>query len=211
MQKTNLHLLFGALLLSAAGTGCAVRARGYAYVETPAVFVEAPTLVAIEHDVYVVRDYDASVYYVGDAYWYHGGGVWYRAGDWNRGWVSVEAHAVPGVIVHRDHHRYVRYHGAANAVVGTSATVRGSAKARPRGHQDRSVRQRAVREPAAHPGYKGERAEPRRRPRYDKPDERQPVRGRDAAKPKRPQKRGHERRDDDHGDGRKGNKGRGHR
>lgn len=228
MQQTNLHLLFGALLLSAAGTGCAFRARGHAYVDTPAVhigppvvFVEPPPLVAIEHDVYVVRDYDTPVYYVANGYWRYESGVWYRADDWNRGWVSVQVHAVPRVIVQRDHHRYVRYHGPAHAEVHTSATLRGSATVHARGRHvapprhvrqrpvyDRSVRRQEVRAPVVR--HVRQRAVPERRPRYDEPVQRQRVRGRDVVRPQREQPRGYERRDD-RGHGRKHNKRGGHR
>jgi hypothetical protein len=211
MHTTKLHLFFGAVLLSTAVTGCAVRAGGRAYVSgpvvevsPPVVFVEPPPLVAIEQDVYVVRDYDTPVYFVGDAYWVYEGGVWYRADDWNAGWVTVQVHAVPTVIVHRDHHRYVRYHGPAHAEVRTSVTLRGSATVQSRGRQvrqqpayERSAPRRDVRKPAAHPGYARERAGPQRRPRYDEPVQRQPVRGRDVVKqPQRQQPRGNERRDD---------------
>lgn len=118
MRTLNLRLVFAALLVSAAGTGCVARARGYAYADTPVVvYEEPPPLVAIEPNVYVVRDYDTAVYYVGGAYWRYEGGVWYRAHAWNRGWVSVSFDVVPRTIVHREHRHYIHYKGPPRAVV----------------------------------------------------------------------------------------------
>ncbi|HEY5376195.1 MAG TPA: hypothetical protein VIK01_21085, partial [Polyangiaceae bacterium] len=64
-------LVVGALALGAAGliAGCFAQAGAYAEVDAPLVFSEEPTLVVVGPDVWVVRDYDYSVYYVDDYYW----------------------------------------------------------------------------------------------------------------------------------------------
>jgi hypothetical protein len=112
--------LIGALVLIGATTaisGCVAHAQagGYAEAEAPVVFVEPPTLVAVDADVWVVRDYDYSVYYVGDYYWVYRNDHWYRSRSYDSGWVVVEVAVVPTVIVQRDHHMYVHYKGDANA------------------------------------------------------------------------------------------------
>ena len=99
--------------------GCVAHAQatGYSEADAPVVFSEEPTLVAVEPDVWVVRDYDYAVYYVDDYYWVYRGDVWHRSRTYEGGWTTVEVNVVPVTIVRRDHHAYVHYHGVANAQV----------------------------------------------------------------------------------------------
>src|SRR5258706_6514419 len=107
--------LVGATLLGSAG--CVAHAQGTASAgaDAPVVFTSEPTLVEVESGVWVVRAYDQPVSFVDDAYWVVRDGVWYRAHSYDSGWIRVEATVVPAAIVHRDHHVYVHYHGAATA------------------------------------------------------------------------------------------------
>ena len=114
-------LLIGTLAVGAValGVGCVAHAQatGYSEADAPVVFVEEPTLVAVEPDVWVVRDYDYAVYYVDDYYWVYRGDVWHRSRTYQGGWTTVEVNVIPTSIVRRDHHAYVHYHGVANAQV----------------------------------------------------------------------------------------------
>ena len=107
--------LVGATALS--NVGCVAHAHAGAYVEAeaPVVFVEPPTLIEIDSGVWVVRDYDYPVYYVGDAYWVYRDDVWYRSNTYDGGWARIDVNIVPSVVVHRDHSAYVHYRGAATA------------------------------------------------------------------------------------------------
>src|SRR5579859_1270088 len=106
--------LSGALLLCG---GCVATAHGSANMEAdaPVVFTSEPTLVEVDSGVWVVQDYDQPVYYVNDDYWVFRDGIWYRSHGYEGGWAKVEVTVVPAVIVHRDHHMFVHYHGAATA------------------------------------------------------------------------------------------------
>jgi hypothetical protein len=112
-------LFIGTLALGAAAlvAGCVAHAQAGGYVEgdAPVVFSGEPTLVVVEPDVWVVRDYDYAVYYVDGYYWVYRGDVWHRSPTYDSGWTTVEVNVVPRVIVSRDHHTYVHYVGAANA------------------------------------------------------------------------------------------------
>jgi len=83
--------------------------------EAPVVFVEPPTLVEVDADVWVVRDYDYPVYYTGGFYWVYRDGIWWRSEMYDKGWAKVEVTVVPQVIAQRDHHVYVHYKGSATA------------------------------------------------------------------------------------------------
>ncbi len=111
--------LVGAITLLACGAlgGCVAHAQagGYAEAEAPVVFTEPPTLVEVDADVWVVRDYDYAVYYVGGSYWVYKNDVWWRSSDFDRGWARVEVNVVPTVIARRDHHAYVHFHGGPGA------------------------------------------------------------------------------------------------
>ena len=72
--------------------------------EAPVVFVEPPTLVEVDADVWVVRDYDYPVYYTSGFYWVYRDGIWWRSDMYDKGWAKVEVSVVPQVIVQRDHH-----------------------------------------------------------------------------------------------------------
>jgi hypothetical protein len=110
----TLALIGGACLSNFACVAHA-QATGYAEADAPVVFAEPPTLVAVEPNVWVVRDYEYAVYYVDGFYWVYRANRWERSRSYEGGWVAVEFDGVPEVIVHRDHHAYVRFHGAANA------------------------------------------------------------------------------------------------
>ena len=126
--------------------GCVAEARGSATasaeaeVDAPVVFVEPPTLVELDADVWVVRDYDYPVYYSGDYYFVYRDNVWYRSRYYDRGWAVIEVAAVPTVVVHRDHHAFVHFHGSANA--RTRVAARGYA-----GDSHRGSHERAAEEP----------------------------------------------------------------
>lgn len=102
---------------AALGLGCVAHAQagGYAEADAPVVFTEPPTLVEVDTDVWVVRDYDYPVYYVGGSYWVFRDNVWWHSAAYDRGWARAEVSGVPAVIVHRDHHAYVHYHGSPTA------------------------------------------------------------------------------------------------
>jgi len=125
--------LFGVLALvgitTAFSAGCAAHAQasGVAEAEAPVVFTESPTLVAIDGDVWVVRDAEHATYYVEDGYWVFKDDVWYRSKTYDGGWIVVEKTAVPVAIVTRQHALYVHYHGDATAQ--TRPAPRGTAVA----------------------------------------------------------------------------------
>lgn len=111
------RVLIGVTMLGMAATanmGCTAHAYGEAESPPPA-FEQPPTLVEVEPGIWVVRDYDYPVYYVGDAYWVYRDGVWYRSDAYDRGFTRTDVRVVPRVIVHRDHHAYAHYRGAATA------------------------------------------------------------------------------------------------
>jgi hypothetical protein len=116
----RLSFVCGAALWVAAGafaSGCVAHAQagGGVDAQAPVVFAEPPTLVEVDADVWVVRDADYPVYYVDNNYWVYRDGVWWRSAAYDQGWAKIEVTVVPAVIVHRDHHAYVRYHGAPTA------------------------------------------------------------------------------------------------
>jgi hypothetical protein len=117
-MKTQLVRVL-ALVGAAAGfnAGCAAEAQisGSAQAEAPVVFVGTPTLVAIDSEVWVVRDSDYATYYVDDYYWVYRDGRWYRSRDYGGGWVLIEVSVVPAVIVSRNPTIYVHFHGDATA------------------------------------------------------------------------------------------------
>jgi hypothetical protein len=62
-------LLVVGLALYTSGCAAQAQATGYAEVDAPVTFPDAPILVTVEPDVWVVRDSDVAVYYVDDYYW----------------------------------------------------------------------------------------------------------------------------------------------
>ena len=126
----------------ALGLGCVAHAQatGSAEADAPVVFVEPPTLVEVDANVWVVRDYDAAVYYVDGFYWVYRNDTWWRAQAYEHGWARVEVNIVPVVIAHRDHHAYVRYHGAADAKTRPAPRERLAADA-PHGPPDHAAEQ----------------------------------------------------------------------
>lgn len=137
--------LVGAITLVACGAlgGCVAHAQagGYAEAEAPVVFTEPPTLVEVDADVWVVRDYDYAVYYVGGSYWVYRNDVWWRSSDYDKGWARVDVNVVPSVIVRRDHHAYVHFHGGPGA-------------------KTRAARERLAADPEPHRGPPEHAAEP---------------------------------------------------
>ena len=120
-------LLIGTLAVGAValGVGCVAHAQasGYSEADAPVVFAEEPTLVAVEPDVWVVRDYDYAVYYVDDYYGFIAVSL-ARSRTYEGGWTTVEVNVIPTSIVRRDHHAYVHYHGVANAQVRAARRTR---------------------------------------------------------------------------------------
>jgi hypothetical protein len=104
-----------ALGVAVACTGCFVHASARGEAEAPVTYASTPTLVAAGSGVWVVRGSSRATYYVSDNYWCYREGTWYRSTSWQGGWVVVEASIVPGVIVTRDHNKYVNFSGDANA------------------------------------------------------------------------------------------------
>lgn len=107
--------------LAFSATGCVVsgsarmHGHGGAYVQ--------PSTVMISPGVYVVEDYDRSVLYSDGYYWQYEGGVWYRSGYHDRGWVRW--HNVPHGIARVDNPRgYVRYRGGGQVRGGGRGNVR---------------------------------------------------------------------------------------
>lgn len=94
-------------------------------------------LVAIQPGVWVVHDYHAQVFFVGDAYWHVSGGVWYRADVYDGGWVAVSTVSVPIRIRHIDERRYVHFEGDADAERKQALPKHAAAKhGGPPGHRD---------------------------------------------------------------------------
>jgi hypothetical protein len=125
MKRLAALVLVSLGLLSA---GCVVEDRTPVYVGEPELvaFYEPPPLIYIEPGVYVVRDSPYPVYFVNGYYWTYHGGAWYQAARWNAPWMMVGIHSVPYYIVHRDHHRYVRYYGHPHAHVWHEPSARTS-------------------------------------------------------------------------------------
>lgn len=109
MRRFLPHLIAGAIATaSLASAGCVV--RGAAHVR-----VAEPEMVYVGPNVWVVEDYDEPVFYSSNSYWLYRGGIWYRSGYYDRGWVRVGVHVVPGHVRRIDRpHRYVRYRAPAN-------------------------------------------------------------------------------------------------
>jgi hypothetical protein len=99
-------------------SGCIAHGHAVAGAELDAphfVFVEPPMLVAVGPGVWVVHDYRAQIFFVGDAYWHVSGGVWYRADVYDGDWVAVSSIQVPVRIRNIDEARYVHFAGDAGA------------------------------------------------------------------------------------------------
>src|SRR5262249_36202869 len=113
-QPLIVLVLIGATALVA---GCAAegQATGRARADAPGVLPAAPTLVALDTSVWVVRDADRAVYYVQEHYWCYRDGDWYRSRSFDGGWKVVDSNVVPETIVTRNHEMYIHYHGEAMA------------------------------------------------------------------------------------------------
>src|SRR5258708_1665706 len=77
-------------------------------VNVPTIRFEAPpTLVEVQPGVLVVNDYEEEVFFVDGHYWTRGSdGRWYRARDYQGGWVAARPPAVPAVVVRSPPGRY---------------------------------------------------------------------------------------------------------
>ncbi len=150
-------LTVGAAALLTAGTGCFGHAEAGAHTEidAPVVFEEEPTLVVVEPNVWVVRDYDYAVYYVDGYYWVYRDDGWRRSRAYDRGWMTVEVSFVPRIIVSRDHHTYVHYHGPSNA------PIRRAPRERDVGPDDHARAERSDDHRAARPHRDNDNATPR--------------------------------------------------
>jgi hypothetical protein len=99
-------------------SGCIAHGHVVASADVDAphfVFVEPPMLVAVEASVWVVHDYRAQIFFVGDAYWHVSAGVWYRADYYDGNWLVVSSIQVPIRIRTIDETRYVHFAGDAGA------------------------------------------------------------------------------------------------
>lgn len=110
------HTLLGALIVGTLSldTGCVASARvhGDAHIDAE------PTLVSVGPGLWVVQDYDSSVFYSDGYYWRTGGGVWYRSRVHTGSWVIIQPNVVPSVVVRVDRPgRYARYHAPRGARV----------------------------------------------------------------------------------------------
>jgi hypothetical protein len=149
------RVLIGVTILGMAATanvGCTAHAYGEAESPPPA-FEQPPTLVEVEPGIWVVRDYDYPVYYVGDAYWVYRDGVWYRSDAYDHGFTRMDVRVVPRVIVHRNHYTYVHYRGAATArsrVAPRSPRMRPASYDQQLGQQRIDERRRLERERLRH-------------------------------------------------------------
>ncbi len=100
--------IFATVLLSAlafSSGACVVSGR----VHT-GVYAETPAMVQLDSGVYVVQDYDQPVFYDSDYYWRYEGGVWYRYGYYDHGWIRVETVPVRIRTIHHPY-AYVHYRG----------------------------------------------------------------------------------------------------
>ena len=83
--KVLLTLGLGGLGAAALG-GCLLR-TGVGV--SGGVAVAGPDLVYVSPGVYVVSDYNDSVFYSDGYYWRYDSGYWYRSGYYNRGWIRA--------------------------------------------------------------------------------------------------------------------------
>jgi hypothetical protein len=178
-------LVLGSVALSAAVLigGCFGHAGAYAEVDAPVVFTAEPTLVVVEPGIWVVRDYDYSVYYVDDYYWVYRDDVWHRSRTYDGGWATVEVSIVPRLIVSRDQRAYVHYHGGPNAPTRSAPRDRGNDRDRPaRADEHREL-------PPDRSTDKGPRGPERAPDRHDTPPDRRPDAGDRHDAPPRPDDR----------------------
>lgn len=78
-----------------------------------AATVASPRLVWIAPGVWVLEDYDQSVFFYDGFYWWWSDGIWYRSDFYTDGWIRVAV--VPRPVLHIRHpRRYVRYHARRN-------------------------------------------------------------------------------------------------
>ena len=99
-MKRNLLILSGLVALTLF-SGCIVRGTVRARAYGP-----QPDLVMISPGVYVVADYDDSVFYYDNYYWRYDGYVWYRSNVYTGGWARWSS--PPRAIVRIDRPRAAR-------------------------------------------------------------------------------------------------------
>jgi hypothetical protein len=151
-------LIFAGLLGLA---GCIAHGQVVAGADLDAphfVFVEPPMLVAIQPGVWVVRDYRAQIFFVGDAYWHVSGGVWYRADFYDGGWIAVSTVKVPLQIRSIDEARYVHFEGEAGAARRARSPARPRRCARPFRGNSRSRRCSGALRQGSGPSQEGQEA-----------------------------------------------------
>jgi hypothetical protein len=119
MRTTNRDVLAaGVLGVMAAlfGNACASEKGPAPEVRAPVVVLGTPTLVAIEDDVWVVRDTTRAVYFVDGWYWMPTNERgWLRSRSYEDGWVAIDDSAVPARIANRNHAYYALFHGEESA------------------------------------------------------------------------------------------------
>jgi hypothetical protein len=118
--------------------GCVAHGHVVAHADAPHfVFVDPPVLVTIAPGVWVVHDYHAQIFFVGDAWWHLSGGVWYRAASYDGDWVAVAAIRVPVEIRGIDERRFVYFEGEPGAESKKAPPAHAAAKhGGPPGHRD---------------------------------------------------------------------------
>ncbi len=75
-------------------------------------FSSQPQLVVVEPGVQVVPDYGEEVFFVDGYYWHRRGPAWYRASNYQGGWVVVDR-GIPGQLVRYKPGHYKHYRPAA--------------------------------------------------------------------------------------------------
>jgi hypothetical protein len=174
------HLVCAVTLIGGAAlSGCVAHAQagGYAEADAPVVFVDTPTLVEVDADVWVVRDYDYAVYYTDGYYWVYKNDVWWRSRAYDRGWARAEVNVVPVVIVKRDHHAYVRFHGQPGAKTRPgpreqlASEAAGNPHGGPPGHDEIPGVGNQRKAEDGHPGLGNEKKEEKREEKAERREE----------------------------------------
>lgn len=123
------RLLLGVSLVGAVAIMGAVNCHKQQHSASPTPrtmsYAYEPQIVAVDDGVWVLRDSDTPIYYVDDYYYRYtySENRWYRSTSHAGGWIEIDAAAVPGTIAARDHQRYVRYRGDANAIVRPAPNI----------------------------------------------------------------------------------------
>jgi hypothetical protein len=117
LRNSLMTILLGAALgVGAVSTaGCTGSIRGTAtYTTTTA----RPRLVLVQPGVYVVEDYNQSVFFSDGYYWRTMDGRWYRSRAYDDGYVAVRFETIPLRVRRIERpHAYVHFRAGANARV----------------------------------------------------------------------------------------------